>query len=42
MTILQDIKAGAIPAHLTVDQVYDLTAAGVFAENEKTPAAVRS
>lgn len=34
MTILQDIKAGAIPAHLTVDQVYELTAAGVFAENE--------
>lgn len=27
MTILQAIKAGAIPVHLTVDQVHDLTAA---------------
>jgi len=34
MTIWQDIKAGTIPARLTVDEVYDLTAAGVFAENE--------
>jgi len=34
MTILQDIKAGAIPARMTVDQLYELTAAGVFAENE--------
>lgn len=34
MTIFQDIQSGAIPARLTVDQVYDLTAAGVFAENE--------
>jgi len=34
MTMFQDIMAGAIPARLTVDQVYDLTAAGVFAENE--------
>lgn len=34
MTILQDIQSGAIPARLTVDQVYELTAAGVFAENE--------
>ncbi len=35
MTILQDIKAGAIPARLTVDQLYDLTAAGTLAEDEK-------
>jgi len=34
MTMFQDIMAGAIPARLTVDEVYDLTAAGVFAENE--------
>ena len=34
MTILQDIQAGTIPARLTVDQVYELTAAGVFAEND--------
>ncbi len=34
MTMFQNIMAGAIPARLTVDQVYDLTAAGVFAENE--------
>ena len=34
MTIFQDIQSGAIPARLTVDQVYDLAAAGVFAENE--------
>lgn len=34
MTMFQDIQAGTIPARLTVDQVYDLTAAGVFAESE--------
>jgi Uma2 family endonuclease len=34
MTIFRDIMAGAIPARLTVDEVYDLTAAGIFAENE--------
>jgi len=34
MTIWQEIKAGTIPARLTVDQLYELTAAGVFAENE--------
>jgi len=34
MTIWQDIEAGTIPAKLTVDQVYDLTAAGVFAEDD--------
>lgn len=32
MTIWQDIKAGTIPARLTVDEVYDLTAAGVLHE----------
>lgn len=32
MTIWQDIKAGTIPARLTVDEVYDLTAAGVLRE----------
>ncbi|GGB17227.1 hypothetical protein GCM10011380_03440 [Sphingomonas metalli] len=34
MTVFQDIQKGTIPARLTVDQVYELTAAGVFAENE--------
>lgn len=34
MTIFQDIKAGTIPARLTVDDLYALTADGVFAENE--------
>jgi len=34
MTILQAIHAGTIPQRLTVDQVYDLTAAGVFAEDD--------
>lgn len=35
MTVFQDIKAGTIPARLTVDEVYELTRAGVFAENEQ-------
>ena len=35
MTIFQDIQAGTIPARLTVDQLYEMTAAGIFAENEK-------
>jgi Uma2 family endonuclease len=34
MTIFQDVRRGLIPANLTVDDVYALTAAGVFAENE--------
>jgi Uma2 family endonuclease len=34
MTILQDIQKGRIPARLTVDDLYALTEAGVFAENE--------
>src|SRR5690349_2431599 len=34
MTILQDIQKGRIPARLTVDDLYTLTKAGVFAENE--------
>ena len=34
MTIWQDIKAGTIPARLTVDEVFDLTAAGVLSEGE--------
>lgn len=34
MTILQEIRTGRIPARLTVDDLYELTAAGVFAENE--------
>ncbi|WP_375381914.1 Uma2 family endonuclease [uncultured Sphingomonas sp.] len=33
MTIFQDIQAGTIPATLTVEQVYQLTAAGIFEEN---------
>lgn len=35
MTIFQNIQSGLIPARLSVDQVYELTAAGVFAENER-------
>lgn len=34
MTILQEIRKGRIPARLTVDDLYALTEAGVFAENE--------
>ena len=34
MTVFQDIQAGTIPARLTVDEVYALTEAGIFAENE--------
>ena len=34
MTIWQDIKAGSIPARLTVREVFDLTAAGVLREGE--------
>lgn len=34
MTIFRDIQAGTIPARLSVDQLYELTAAGILAENE--------
>lgn len=34
MTILQDIRNGRIPARLSVDDLYALTEAGIFAENE--------
>jgi Uma2 family endonuclease len=34
MTLFQNIRNGLIPARLTVDDVYALTEAGVFAENE--------
>lgn len=34
MTVFQDIQAGTIPARLTVNEVYALTEAGVFHENE--------
>ncbi|WP_404372014.1 Uma2 family endonuclease [Sphingomonas sp. MMS24-J45] len=34
MTVFQDIRKGIMPARLTVDQVYDLTAAGVFAKDD--------
>jgi Uma2 family endonuclease len=35
MTVFQEIRKGRIPARLTVDEVYALTEAGVFAENER-------
>jgi len=34
MTVFQNIRKGLIPARLSVDDVYDLTASGVFAESE--------
>lgn len=34
MTVFQNIRKGLIPARLSVDEVYALTDAGVFAENE--------
>jgi Uma2 family endonuclease len=34
MTVFQNVRKGLIPARLTVDEVYALTEAGVFAENE--------
>ncbi len=34
MTVFQNIRKGLIPARLSVDEVYALTEAGVFAENE--------
>lgn len=35
MTVLQSISRGLIPARLTVDDLYALTAAGLLAENER-------
>lgn len=35
MTVFQNIRKGLIPARLTVNEVYNLTEAGVFAENER-------
>jgi Uma2 family endonuclease len=35
VTVFQSIKKGLIPARLSVDDVYALTAAGVLAENER-------
>ncbi len=34
MTVFQDIQAGNLPTRLSVDDVYALTEAGVFRENE--------
>lgn len=34
MTVFQNIRKGFIPARLTVDEVYALTASGVFSGNE--------
>ena len=34
MTVFQNVRNGLIPARLTVDEVYALTDAGMFAENE--------
>ena len=34
MTVFQNVRKGLIPSRLTVDEVYALTDAGVFAENE--------
>ena len=34
MTVFQDIQAGTIPARLSVEEVYALTEAGVFGEND--------
>ncbi len=35
MTLFQNVRKGLLPARLTADEVYDLTAAGVLAEGEK-------
>lgn len=35
MTVFQNIRKGLIPARLTVDEVYDLTEAGVLREGER-------
>ena len=34
MTLFQNVRRGLLPARLTVDEVYDLTAAGMLRENE--------
>ncbi|UYY58243.1 Uma2 family endonuclease [Sphingomonas sp. S2-65] len=34
MTLFQNMRKGLLPARLTVAEIYDLTAAGVLAENE--------
>jgi Uma2 family endonuclease len=34
MTLFQNMRKGLLPARLTVDEIYDLTAAGVLAEGE--------
>lgn len=34
MTLFQNVRRGILPARLTVDEVYDLTAAGVLRESE--------
>jgi Uma2 family endonuclease len=34
MTLFQNMRRGLLPARLTVEEIYDLTAAGVLAENE--------
>jgi hypothetical protein len=34
MTLFQHIKAGAVPARMTVEEVYGLTAAGVLREDD--------
>jgi Uma2 family endonuclease len=34
MTLFQNVRSGLLPARLTVDEVYDLTAAGVLAADE--------
>lgn len=35
MTLFQNMRRGLLPARLTVDEIYDLTAAGVLRENER-------
>jgi Uma2 family endonuclease len=35
MTLFQNMRKGLLPARLSVDEIYDLVAAGVLAENER-------
>lgn len=35
MTLFQNMRRGLFPARLTVDEIYDLTTAGVLRENER-------
>ncbi|MBO9715015.1 Uma2 family endonuclease [Sphingomonas sp.] len=35
MTLFQNMRRGLLPARLTVDEIYDLTASGALAENER-------